>query len=206
MSTTRCTPRALPRCTLLPPSSVHWNWPTLLVNYWYAPSVGHAIEGTRYALANKRAYPDLRVYLLLNGATAIELARCCDVIDEVYAVPYAGFLEPDTDPLAVLAGVPSSFDWIVENHRVGEPSHAAIPGFRAFFDARHGYFRPAHPFRIIGQEPPCTRRTRTCASIRPPRCGRGLRRRSPVVTRSSPSCSPAPPAGDTSTRDAVPGS
>ena len=48
---------------------------TLLVNYWYAHPVGHALEGMRYALGYKTANPHLRVSLLLNGASAVELRR-----------------------------------------------------------------------------------------------------------------------------------
>lgn len=66
----------------------------LLVNYWYAYPVGHAIEGFRYCLGYKTADPALRVSLLLNAATAVELARCCPFVEDVYAVPYTEFERP----------------------------------------------------------------------------------------------------------------
>ena len=47
---------------------------SLLVEYWYAHSVGHAIEGLRYALGYAAAKPDLKVSILLNVATPVELA------------------------------------------------------------------------------------------------------------------------------------
>ena len=127
---------------------------TLLVNYWYAHPIGHSLEGMRYALGYKAANPDLRVSLLLNGATAVELARLCSFIDEVYALPFTRFGEVDSDPRQALAAVPQSWDWIVENHRVHEESHAQIRGFRAFFDAAHEHLHPRHPLGIAGQAPP----------------------------------------------------
>ena len=128
---------------------------SLLVNYWYAQPVGHALEGMRYALGYKAARPELQVGLLLNGATAVELARLCPFIDEVYAVPYSGFLEPDRDPARALAGVPREWDWVVENHRAREPSHDGLAGFRAFFDAAHAHFEPRHGTTgVAGAEPP----------------------------------------------------
>lgn len=130
---------------------------TLLVNYWYAHPVGHALEGMRYALGYKTANPELRVSLLLNGATAVELACLCPYIDEVYAVPFTGFMEIDTDPAGALAAVPRTWDWLVENRRSQESSHDSFPGFRAFFDAAHAHFEPRHPPGIAGAEPPAYR-------------------------------------------------
>jgi hypothetical protein len=112
----------------------------------------------RYALGYKVANPEMRVSLLLNGATTVELARLCPFIDEVYAVPFTGFMEPDTDPVEALAGVPRSWDWVVENHRTGQNSHDACRGFRAFFDAAHSHFEPRHSLGSAGREPPGYRR------------------------------------------------
>jgi hypothetical protein len=127
---------------------------TLLVNYWYAHPVGHALEGMRYALGYKTANPDLRVSLLLNAATAVELGHLCPFIDEVYAVPFTGFIEPDADPVAALAGVPRTWDWVVENPRARQSSHDGFRGFRAFFDASHKHLQSRHPVGVAGAEPP----------------------------------------------------
>ncbi len=60
---------------------------TLLVNYWYAHPVGHAIEAVRHCLGYKRANPDAEVSVLLNAATPVELASWCPFIAEAFAVP-----------------------------------------------------------------------------------------------------------------------
>lgn len=127
---------------------------TLLVNYWYAHPVGHAVEGMRYALGYKAANPELRVSLLLNGASAVELARLCPFIDQVYAVPFTRFNDLDCDPRKAVAAVPRSWDWVVENHRVHEQSHAEIRGFQAFFAVAHEHLLPRHPLGVTGKAPP----------------------------------------------------
>lgn len=130
---------------------------TLLVNYWYAHPVGHALEGMRYALGYKAANPELRVSLLLNGATAVELARLCPFLDQVYAVPFSDFEQLDADPIEALADVPRQWDWVVENHRVYESSHAGFRGFCAFYEAAHEHFEPRRPLGVAGREPPAYR-------------------------------------------------
>jgi hypothetical protein len=126
----------------------------LLVNYWYAPPVGHAIEGFRYALGYHAADPEIRVSLLLSAATSVELAGCCSFLDEVYAVPYTSFLQVVGDPAAALAGVPRDWDYVVENHRAREAAHDAFAGFRAFFDAAERHFEPRLGLGVAGEAPP----------------------------------------------------
>jgi hypothetical protein len=126
----------------------------LLVNYWYAPPVGHALEGLRYCLGYKVANPALSVSLLLNAATPVELADLCPFIDEVYAVPFTTFMEVPNDPARALAAVPRDWDWVAENHRVRDERHQSFPGFRTFFDAAHEHFAPHHPTSVAGAEPP----------------------------------------------------
>lgn len=126
----------------------------VLVNFWYAYPVGHAIEGFRYCLGYKTADPALRVSLLLNAATAVELARCCPFVEDVHAVPYTEFGRPDGDPRKALAGVPREWDWVIDNHREAEQSHDRFRGFREFFDASHQHFQARCGLTLTGQEPP----------------------------------------------------
>jgi hypothetical protein len=127
---------------------------TLLVNYWYAHPVGHAIEGLRYALGYHAANPELRISLLLNGAAPAELARCCSFLAEVYAVPFTGFFDADGDPVAALAGVPRTWDYVVEHHSVHERSHDQFVGFRAFFNAARAHLHARRAVGVAGAQPP----------------------------------------------------
>jgi hypothetical protein len=126
----------------------------LLVNYWYANPVGHAIEGLRYALGYHVANPELTISLLLNAATPVELARCCPFLDEVYAVPFSDFARVVGDPVAALAEVPRQWDYVVDNYRADEPSYDQFKGFRSFFDAAQEHFEPRVGFGFTGAEPP----------------------------------------------------
>jgi hypothetical protein len=130
---------------------------SLLVNYWYAPPVGHVIEALRYCLGYKTASPHTHVSVLLNEATPVELARCCPFVDEVHAVPYRDFLVPDGDPAAALAGVPRGWDWVVMNHREMQAGHAEFRGFRVFYDAASDYFQPRLGRQWTGGQPPAYR-------------------------------------------------
>ena len=65
--------------------------PTLLVDHWYSHAVGHVIEALRRCQAYHACDPALRVALVLNGASPLELARCATFVDEVFGVPYTSF-------------------------------------------------------------------------------------------------------------------
>ena len=125
----------------------------MLVNYWYANPVGHAVEGLRYAFGYQVASPGAKVSLLLSDATAVELARCCPFLDAVYTVSYP-FGKAGSDPRAALAHVPREWDWVIDNFRVQLTSHERTPGFKAFFDAAHEHFRPRKGLTLTGDEPP----------------------------------------------------
>ena len=128
--------------------------PTLLVNYWYAHPVGHAIEGLRYALGYRAANPEMEVSLLLNAGTPVELATCCPSLARTFAVPFVHFGRLVGDPAAALADVPRRWDYVVDNHRAYLPSHDAYAGFRGFYDAAHLHFEPGHGFGLCGAAPP----------------------------------------------------
>lgn len=157
---------------------------TLLVNYWYWNSVGHAVEGMRYALGYKAADPELRVSLLLNSATAVELARLCPFIDDVYAVRFPAVPFAATGLYEAPTGLPWRRGFLrVRNHmrwrrhvRRTDPQEAfagvprtwtwlvehneatdpvwASSTLREFYDAAHSYFEPRHPLGVAGREPP----------------------------------------------------
>jgi hypothetical protein len=49
----------------------------LLVNFFYAHNLGHAVEALHYCLGHHRADPTREIAVALNGATAVELADFC---------------------------------------------------------------------------------------------------------------------------------
>jgi len=80
----------------------------LLVNFFYAHPVGHAIEALHYANGHHAADPGLEVAVALNAATPVELAGYVPSVSAAYAIRHP-FLEPCPDSAPALAAVPR--DW-----------------------------------------------------------------------------------------------
>jgi hypothetical protein len=115
---------------------------SLLVNFWYAHPVGHAIEALRYCLGYHRADPALSISLLLNGATPTELADLCPFIERTYPVSFTGFHDRVTDPAPALRDVPRVWDYVVNDHRSRLPDQlASYAGLRRFY----GGLKPPSP-------------------------------------------------------------
>ncbi len=68
----------------------------LLVNFFYAHPVGHAIEALHYCLGHHAADPGREVAVALNSATATELAAYCAFVSGVFAIDHP-FVEPCVD-------------------------------------------------------------------------------------------------------------
>jgi len=64
----------------------------LLVNFFYAQPVGHAIEALYYCGGYHAADPELEIHLALNAATPTELALLCPFVSNTYAIRHP-FLE-----------------------------------------------------------------------------------------------------------------
>jgi hypothetical protein len=66
---------------------------SILVNFFEAHNVGHAIEALHYCLAHHRANPDMRLSVLLNALAPTELAQLCLFVEMVYQVELPGYPE-----------------------------------------------------------------------------------------------------------------
>ncbi|TMM23816.1 MAG: glycosyltransferase family 9 protein [Actinobacteria bacterium] len=126
----------------------------LLVNFWYAHPVGHAVEALRYCLGYHEGDHELEISLLLNGATATDLAACCPFVRKTYAVDYVDFLGRTGDPDAALAAVPREWDYVLDDQRSRQPSQLGFGGVRAFYQASHRHFRARIRHGTAGSEPP----------------------------------------------------
>jgi hypothetical protein len=127
----------------------------LLVNFWYAHPVGHAIEALRYCLGYHRADPSLRISLLLNAATPFELADLCPFVERTYAVAFTGFYDGTSDPAPALAALPREWDYVVDDHRGHEPDQlAGYAGLRRYYEASAAHFRARRFHGTAGAEPP----------------------------------------------------
>jgi ADP-heptose:LPS heptosyltransferase len=128
---------------------------SLLVNFWYAHPVGHAIEGLRYCLGYHRADPSLEISLLLNGASPTELADLCPFIERVYAIDFTGFHDAASDPDEALRAVPKEWDYVVDDHRGRQPQQlSSFTGLRRFYEASDRHFVARTARGTAGSEPP----------------------------------------------------
>jgi hypothetical protein len=88
----------------------------VLVNFFYAHRVGHAVEALHSCLGHHSADPRRLVSLALNASTAHELAAFCPFIHAVYPIDHP-FVEPCTDSAARLVGPPQTWDWVLDDFR-----------------------------------------------------------------------------------------
>jgi hypothetical protein len=107
----------------------------VLVNFFYAHPVGHAVEALHYSLGHHAADPSRSLSLALNAATAHELAAFCPFVDAVYPIDHP-FVEPCADSAARLAVVPRDWDWVLDDfRRLQDFQLEAFPGMRDYYAA-----------------------------------------------------------------------
>ena len=113
---------------------------TLLLNWVYYRPVGHAAEALKVAKGYADANPGLRVSLLLNAETPVELAEACPWIERAYAI--------DTRDVAALEGatpslraVPCEWDYVATDERVVTSPFPFWPYLAAFHGVADAYFK-----------------------------------------------------------------
>lgn len=105
----------------------------VLVNYFYAHPVGHAIEALHYAAGHHAADPDREVHVALSSRTPVELAGCCPFVTAAYAIDHP-FLEPGPAPFPTV--VPTDWHWVLDDaRRYQRPQLERFPGMRDWYAA-----------------------------------------------------------------------
>jgi hypothetical protein len=122
-----------------------------LVNYWYAPSVGHAIEGLRYCLGYHAADQSRRVSLILHHAAPTQLAALCPFVVTCHGVDYSPW-HGDHNPAIALSAMPPDCEYIIDNHRRAQADQQEFLG--GYFDASDVHFRAAKGRALTGRQPP----------------------------------------------------
>jgi hypothetical protein len=155
----------------------------LLVNFFYAPPVGHAVEALHYCLGHHTAAPDRAVSVALNAASACELAGSCRFVESAYAIEHE-FVERSSDSERALAGVPRDWDWVVDDFRRRQDFQLrAFPGMGDYYEASDRHLSAARGRTVVGDPaagyvPRCRLRlelppeARSCARRRMPEDGR----------------------------------
>jgi hypothetical protein len=126
---------------------------SVLVNFWYAHPLGHAIEALHYCLGYHAANPARRVSVVLNAATPVELASLCEFVSGVYPVAYSFGAVGDEPP--DFQRIPARWDWVVDDARRYDPRQCdAFLGFARYYEAADAYFQPELGKGVAGWEPP----------------------------------------------------
>ena len=127
----------------------------VLVNHFYAQPVGHAIEALHRALGHHAADPERRrVSVALNAATPVELGALCRFVEETYAIehPFVETAAPEVSDRA-LAGIPSEWDWVVDDgRRHHQLQRELFPGFASYYAASDVHLRPRIDRSVAGSE------------------------------------------------------
>ncbi|WP_051324105.1 hypothetical protein [Candidatus Solirubrobacter pratensis] len=126
----------------------------LLLNFFYAQPVGHAVEALHYA--NGYRLGGAGVSVALNAATPVELAGLCPWLEHAYAIDHP-FLEPASDP-AALVHVPREWDWVVDDvRRVQDFQLDLFPGMRGYYEASDAHFAARERIVTGAPRPPYVR-------------------------------------------------
>ena len=128
--------------------------PSLLVDHWYSHAVGHVIEALRRCQGYSACNPDLRVSLVLNGASPTELAPCAPFVTEAFAVPYTSFGVPVGSPRRALRRIPRNWDHVVHHPAATDPAQLRFEGLRRYYEAAERHFRGRRTVGVAGQTPP----------------------------------------------------
>jgi hypothetical protein len=114
---------------------------TLLVDHWYSHAVGHVVEALRICQGYKAADPSLRISLVLNGASPLELADCASFLERAYGVGFTSFGAVEGSPGRALRSIPRDWDHVVHNPAATDPGQARFDGLRSYFAAARSHFR-----------------------------------------------------------------
>lgn len=98
----------------------------LVINWAYYDPAGHVLEGLQHAYGYHCAQPDVAISLLLNAASATQLAQGCPWLDQVYPVSLAELCVHGEDAPSLRA-VPRVWDYVVHDPRV--LPGALVPGW-----------------------------------------------------------------------------
>jgi hypothetical protein len=122
----------------------------LLVNFFYAQPVGHAVEALHYCLGHHTAAPDRAVSVALNAASACELARYCAFVESAYPIKHP-FVEACRDSAGRLADVPREWDWVLDDFRRRQDFQLrAFPGMRDYYQASDRHLIAARGRTVVG--------------------------------------------------------
>jgi hypothetical protein len=126
----------------------------LLVNFFYANPVGHAVEALHYCLGHHAADPTREVSVVLNAGTAIELAGFCPFVSYAFAIDHP-LLEPCPDSAARQAAIPPGWDWVLDDFRRRQDYQLELfPGLRDYYNTSDRLLTATRGRTVVTSSPP----------------------------------------------------
>jgi hypothetical protein len=126
----------------------------VLVNFFYAHPVGHAVEALHYCLGHHVADPAREISVALNAATAVELADFCPFVAHTYAIHHP-LLEPCPDSAARQASIPADWDWVLDDFRRHQDVQLQMfPGLSDYYRTSDERLRAASGRTTVAADPP----------------------------------------------------
>jgi hypothetical protein len=118
----------------------------VLVNFFYAQPVGHAVEALHYAHGHHAADPTRRISVALNAATPTELGALCPFVEHTYAIDHP-FVEPGDTPLTL----PTQWDWVLDDPRRHQAFQTdTFKGMRDYYAASDAHLHAKEGRTIAG--------------------------------------------------------
>ncbi len=125
---------------------------TLLLNWVYYYPVGHAVEALKVAKGYHSANRKMKVSVLLNAETPVELAEACPWITRAYAIDTHEVATRGLDAPSLRA-VPAEWDYVVADERTVNSPDLFAPETKAFHKTAATYFH-ARRWKGARFEPP----------------------------------------------------
>jgi hypothetical protein len=126
----------------------------LLVNFFYAYPVGHAVEALYRCHGYHAADPSREVSVVLNAETPVRLADFCPFVTAAYAVEHP-FVDACPDSLSRLVGVPRRWDWVLDDaRRKRDLDLGMFSGMRNYYAASDEHLVASRGRSVAGVEPP----------------------------------------------------
>jgi hypothetical protein len=129
----------------------------LLLNFFYAYPVGHAVEALHYCQGYHAADPAREIAVVLNAETVVRLADFCPFVAASYAIDHP-FVDACGDSRSRLAAVPRQWDWVVDDVRRRQAFQLELfPGMRDYYAASDEHLVAARDRTVTGAPSPSYR-------------------------------------------------
>jgi hypothetical protein len=126
----------------------------LLLNFFYAYPVGHAVEALHYCHGHHAADPEREISVVLNAETPVRLTDFCPFVASAYAIAHP-FVEACADSASRLADVPPQWDWTLDDvRRRTDLDLRMFSGMRHYYVASDEHLVAICGRSIAGAEPP----------------------------------------------------